>query len=406
MEIHNCLLNNGIRLVHVQIPSPVAHFAWMVNTGSRDELSGEHGMAHLIEHLLFKGTKSRKAFQITNRLENLGGDLNAYTTKEETCVHATFLLEDYTRALELVADIVFDSVFAEREMTKEKEVILDEINSTFDNPSELIFDEFDGQIFHAHPIGKTILGTPRSLEKLTRAQVMQFIERQYHTPHMVISSVANLPFDKVKRLADKYFGYRTTTGSPPKRIPVSACEPVHKTNKRKTHQAHVVMGNLAYPMVHPRRISLLLLANLLGGSSLNSRLNLSLREKHGLVYGAEASYTAFSDTGIFSIYYSTEKKHLDKTISLVNKELERIRQEKLGQKQLQKAQKQLLGQIAILRENHEGMMLNMAKNFLHRGTYNSLAELTDLIYSTSPDEILEIANEVLNQERLSSLIYC
>ncbi len=398
-------LGNGIRVVHSRVPGVIAHVGLLINTGSRDEEEHEHGVAHFIEHMIFKGTRRRKAYHIISRLEDVGGEINAYTTKEETCVYASFLKEDYSRALELLKDIVFDSVFPEKEILREKEVIIDEINSCLDNPGELIFDDFEDLIYKGQPIGRNILGTPQSLAGLSRNDIMHFIREHYHTDEMVICSVGDLTQARVRKTVEKYFGGIPSHPRPVKRTPVGAYNASHIISRKETFQAHCIIGNTGYDLQHERRIGLHLMNNILGGPGLNSRLNMSLREKNGYSYNTESHFSPYSDTGVMCAYFSSDKSKLDLCRKVVMREFARLREKRLGTLQLHRGKKQLLGQIAISSENHETQMLSMAKSYLVYNKIDSLEEIGRKIDGISSGEILEIANEILQEKQLSSLTY-
>ncbi len=398
-------LSNGIRLIHHSVNANVAHCGIILNTGSRDEKEEEWGIAHYIEHVVFKGTTKRKAYHILSRMEDVGGELNAYTTKEETCIYTTFLDKDYTRAIELISDITFNSIFPEKELEKEKEVILDEINSYKDSPSELIFDDFEELIFKGDPIGRNILGTPKHVKAFKRDDILNFIKNNYHTDQMVISSVGNIKFSRLVKIVEKYFGEIPESIRTTKRNKPNSYEARTQTMIKKTYQRHCVMGNIAYDLDDERRIPLSLLTNILGGPGMNSRLNLTLRERHGLAYNIEANYTPYADTGVFSIYFGTDKGNLDKCLSLINKEMDLLCTKKLGPGQLTRAKNQMIGQIAISTENNENLMLSIGKSFLLYNRIDSLEELYQKVESITAEELLEVANEILNKDLLTTLMY-
>ncbi len=405
MQLNYHTLKNGIRLVHQQVVSPVAHFGVILNTGSRDEEKNEQGIAHFIEHVIFKGTKKRKAYHIISRIEDAGGELNAYTTKEETAVYATFLNEDCERSMELISDILINSTFPEKELEKEKEVVIEEINSYKDSPSELIFDEFEEVIFDGHPIARNILGTPANVKKFSRKNIFDFIARNYDTDQMVLSSVGNLPFEKIIRFAEKYFGPIPEKRRTSKREEFYNYQASERIVQKDTFQAHCIIGNIAYDHQHPRRIGMVLLNNILGGQSMNSRLNLSLRERNGLAYNIESNYTAYSDTGEFSIYFGTDKENLDRATNLIQKELQQLKNTELGSQQLSKAKKQLIGQLAISSENREDLMLSIGKSYLLYDKVDSMEQVYQKINQLTSREILEISNEIFDKSRTSILIY-
>lgn len=405
MEFELHTLQNGIRVAHKRVDSPVAYCCIMINAGTRDELEPEHGMAHFIEHVIFKGTKRRKAFHIMSRLEDVGGELNAYTTKEETVIHATFLKDDYHRAVELLTDILFNSTFPDKELQKEKEVILDEINSYKDSPSELIYDDYEEIVYPNHPFGRNILGTKKHIKRFNRVAIKQFMERCYNTDQMVFCSIGNIPFYRVKRLAERYLGCVTPNKRQIEQTPITSYNPQTVIIKKNTYQQHCVTGCRAYDLRHPKRIGMHLLNNILGGPGLNSRLNLSLREKSGYAYNVESNYSPYTDTGLFTIYFGSDKGNFEKSLNLVHHELNRIKHEKLGVLQLFKAKRQLMGQLAIAAENSEVLMLNVARSYLIYNDVDSIQEINAMIEGISANELMDIANEVLESKRISTLIY-
>ncbi len=405
MKIDTSILKNGIRIIHQQVESPAAHFGIILNTGSRDEQPDEQGIAHFIEHVIFKGTTKRKAFHILSRIEDVGGEINAYTTKEETAVYATFLNEHYDRSMELISDIITNSTFPGRELEREKEVIIEEINSYKDSPSELIFDDFDELLFDGHPIARNILGTPKLVKSFTRKDILRFIGNNYHTDEMVLSSVGNIPFERFVYLAEKYFGELTPKPRSSQRQAFTNYIPGFRREKKDTFQTHCVIGNIAYDARSEKRMGMVLLNNILGGQSMNSRLNLSLRERNGMAYNIESSYTAFTDTGQFNVYFGTDRENLEKAIKLVTKEFRLMQEKKLGSLQLSKAKKQLIGQIAISSENRDDLMLTLGKSFLLYNKVDSLPKIYEKIEQVSSELLLEIANEILDEKSLSTLIY-
>ncbi|MBN1118509.1 MAG: insulinase family protein [Bacteroidales bacterium] len=407
MEFQTHTLSNGIRLIYKQVQSPVAHCGLIINTGSRDEDEQEHGMAHLIEHLIFKGTKKRKAFHILSRMEDVGGELNAYTTKEETCIHTTFFNNYYARAFELIRDIVFNSIFPPKEILKEKEIIFDEINSYKDSPVELIFDDFEELIFKGNPIARNILGTEESLLKFEPDFIKSFYSNHYSTEEMVVSSVGSQPFSKVKKQFEAYFGDIRLKPLVKSRIPYikNGFHPEFREIKKDTHQAHCLIGGHAYSHNDHRRLILHLLNNYIGGPGLNSLLNLVLREKKGFAYNVESNYTLYSDVGIISIYFGVDNKDVNKSLSITRKELLKLCNNSLGITQLSRAKNQIKGQIAISADNNENQMLSFGKSLL---VYNKVDELDTIlkkIDSITASQIMEVAQDVLHPDKLSTLIY-
>ncbi len=405
MEYYSSLLPNGIRLVHKYVDSPVAHCGIILNTGSRDEAPEEQGLAHFIEHTIFKGTVKRKSFHILSRLEDVGGELNAYTTKEETAIHASFLAEYYERTIELFSDILINSTFPDQELKREQDVIIDEINSYNDSPSELIFDDFEEMIFEGHPIGRNILGTPEKVKGFTRDDILKFMSKNYNTDQMVICSAGNISGKRFHHLAEKYFSHLPQNTRTYLRTGFEGNSPKTMTVGKETFQTHCLIGGLAYPVLHENRIGLVLLNSVLGGQSGNSRLNLALREKNGIAYNLESSYTAYSDTGTITIYFGTDKVNLEKAFSLIKREIRVLQEKLLGDIQISKAKKQLIGQLAMSQENHEDLMLTLGKSILIYNKMDGLDVIYKKINSITPAQIRAIANEILDFDNLSTLIY-
>lgn len=405
VKINTSRLRNGIRIIQQQVESPAAHFGIILNTGSRDELADEQGIAHFIEHVIFKGTKKRKAFHIISRIEDVGGELNAYTGKEETAVYATFLNEHYDRAMELISDIIINSTFPEKELEREKEVVIEEINSYKDSPQELIFDDFDELLFDGHPIARNILGSPAQVKAFNRKSILRFIGNNYNTDEMVLSSVGNIPFTRFQLMAEKYFGHIPEKQRVVTRNAFENYIPGIRRISKDTFQSHCVIGNIAYDARNPKRMGMVLLNNILGGQSMNSRLNLSLRERNGLAYNVESSYTSYSDTGQFNVYFGTDRENLEKAIRLIKKEFSLLKEKKLGTLQLSKAKKQLIGQLAISSEDRDDLMLTLGKSFLLYNKVDSLEKIYRQIEQISGQMILEIANEILDEKSMSTLIY-
>lgn len=405
MELLIHTLPNGIRLVHHFVPSKVSHVGLFINAGTRDENEQEHGIAHFIEHTIFKGTEKRNVFQVLNRLENIGADLNAYTSKEETCIYATFLNEYYDRTLELFQDILFHSTFQEKELMKEKQVVMDEIRSYQDNPSEQIFDDFEDLVFAGHPLGKNVLGTVKSLKRLTRNDILDFIQRNYCPEEIVIVSVGNIEFPRLIRLITKYFNQTSRRKKPIPRVPFGSYQAAIKAQKKKTFMVHCIVGCAGYSFSDERKIPLALLNNMLGGPIMNSRLSLALRERNGLTYHNESNYTPYSDAGIVSIYFGTDPVHYEKALEIVHKELAKIRNQKLTKVQLHTIQKQLIGQLAIAQESNLGQMLSIGKSFLLQNKFDPIETIISRINSITAEELLEISNDIFQPEQLSMLTF-
>lgn len=405
MHCNEYTLPNGLRIIHEPTLSKVAYCGFAIDAGTRDEAENEQGMAHFVEHLIFKGTEKRKAWHILNRMENVGGDLNAYTNKEETVVYAAFLKEHLERALELLRDIVFHSTFPQHEIEKETEVIIDEIQSYEDTPSELIFDDFEDMIFRNHPLGRNILGKPELLRSFRTEDVLSFTRRFYQPGNMVFFVQGQYDFKKIIRLVEKYLSDIPDVRVENRRTPPPLYMPEHLTVSRDTHQAHVMMGSRGYNAYDDKRTALYLLNNVLGGPGMNSKLNVSLRERRGLVYNVESNLTSYTDTGAFCIYFGTDVDDMDTCLKLTYKELKRMRDVKMTSSQLAAAKKQLIGQIGVASDNFENNALGMAKTYLHYHKYESSELVFKRIEELTAEQLLEVANEMFAEEYLSTLIY-
>lgn len=399
------ILKNGLKIIHQQAVSRAAWCGLIIGVGSRDEREGEEGIAHFIEHVIFKGTERRKAFHILSRIEDVGGELNAYTTKEDTCIYASFLKEDYERALELFADIVFHSVFPAKEIEKEKEVVIDEINSYKDSPGELIYDDFEELIYDGYAIGRNILGNEAAVKGLTREDLLRFVRRNYHPGRMVVSSVGDIPFDRLVRLVERYFGEVEGKEEPLVRVKPEVYVPRRKVVERETYQNHCVLGSVAYDYMQDKRLALSLLVNILGGTGMNSRLYLNIRERYGLAYNIEAAYTPYSDTGIFTVYFGCDAEDLERCLQLCRREMETLCRQPLGRMQLLKAKRQMTGQMMIAAENYENMMLSIGKSFLVYGKVDETKTVCAEVEGVTPELLQEVAQEIFAEERQSVLIY-
>jgi predicted Zn-dependent peptidase len=398
-------LSNGIRILFKPAKSNISHCCLVINAGSRDEQVGEPGLAHFIEHLLFKGTQKRNTNQILNRLEVVGGDLNAYTTKEYTCLQASFLKSHLERAMDLLQDIAFFSTFPKEEMEKEKEVILDEIASYEDQPEEAINDDFESMIFAGHTLGENILGTIDSVKKFDQQDIATFISKNYNTHEIIFAISGSYNPTKILKLAAQYFGVIPENRNPKNRIaPLTI--PVQKAIvKKPINQAHCMLGSRAYSFNQEQKTGLLLLNNLLGGTGMSSRLNLEIREKHGIAYTIESNYSPLSDTGLFSIYFGTDTEKVAKTLQLMEKELKKLREKKLGLIQLAQAKQKFIGQIALGEENRMGVLISMAKSLLDYDKIDSLKEVFSKINKATANDLLQISNEIFDQSQLSMLLF-
>jgi len=405
MEYNVHTLPNGIRLLHVPSASAISHACIIVNSGSRDESELQSGLAHFIEHLIFKRTEKRNTNQILNRLESVGADLNAYTTKEYTCIHASFLHPYLDRTLELFNDIVFHSTFPEDEMEKEKGVILDEIASYLDQPEEAIYDDFEDLVFAGHPLGRNILGTTESVNGLSQQDIKDFMAANYHTDKIVVAVLGNYSMAKATKIFSKYYAdipenLKDETRTAPAIAPV-----IIRTDDKPIMQAHTVIGSQAYSLHHPFKTGLLLLNNLLCGTGMSSILNLQIREKHGIAYSIESGYSPLSDTGIFTVYFGTDKEKVTRAQSLIYKEFKKIRENPLTEVQLQKAKNKFIGQIALGEENRIGLIVSMAKSLIDYDRIDSLETVFSKIEAVKRDDMAQIADEILDEKNLSVLSF-
>ena len=402
-EFETYILPNGIRGIHRQVRSSVTHCALVVNAGSRDELKGEYGIAHLTEHALFKGTERRRAYQVNCRLENLGGELNAYTTKEDTTLHATVMRHDFNRAVELIGDVIFRSTFPERELRKEREVIADEINSYKDSPSERIYDDFEDLIFKNSELGHNILGSKSTIARLSTDELRSFVGRTYTTDQMVFSSIGNFSVNTARSVAERYLGGFDATQREYERTSPLAYEPFALSQLRHTHQAHGIIGTRGYSISDERRLPLALLVNILGGPSANSLLNIELRERRGLSYNVEATYTPYSDCGIVGIYFSSDHCNAEECIALIEREVDALRHTPITARRLSIAKRQFVAQMAVAMESNEGYMLGAGKSYLLYKDIDTLEEAYKKVMAITAEQIMEVACDSLGS--LSRLIY-
>ncbi len=406
MSLRSYTLKNGIKVVHQYAPSVnVSHCGLILDIGSRDEKASEHGLAHLIEHCLFKGTEKRKSFHVLSRLDAVGGELNAYTTKEELCVYASFINEYYERAIELISDVVFNSVFPDKEIEKEKEVILDEINSYADSHVETLFEDFEGLIYGNHSLSRTILGTPEKVKAYTRKDILKFLDEVVDTSRIVFSSVGNIPHDKFRKLVEKHLEPIPQKSASRKRKKIGTFSKSDLTIQKESVQSHWMYGCSAYGLKDEKRKVLVLLSNILGGSGMNSKLNLNIREKYGYTYNIEANYSPFIDTGNFNIYFSCEPGNLDRVKSLVHRELKQLKDVRMGPRQFELAKKQLKGHIAIGQDSHSSLMLSIGKSMMHFDEVESLESVYQRIDGITSSDLLEVANEILDESKFSSLTF-
>jgi predicted Zn-dependent peptidase len=398
-------LKNGIRIIHNRVSTTkIVHCGIMLDIGSRDESTANQGIAHFWEHMAFKGTHKRKAFHILNRLESLGGELNAYTDKEKILFYASVRDDYFERSIELLTDITFDSIFPTAQIEKERHVILEEMSMYHDDPDDSLQDEFDCVVFAGHSLGMNILGTDKTIRSFKRKDFRSFIKSHLDTRRIVFSCVGNISMEQVIHLAEKYLGAVPPSISKKKRSHFTSYKPKEVIQKRPVKQARCALGRTAYSFSDEKRSPFYMLTSILGGAGMNSRLNLALREKHGFVYSIGAQYVPFTDTGLFVISFGTEPSQMKKGIELVKQELKRLRDEPLGIKQLASSKEQILGQIAMAEENNISFMIMMAKNLLDQGHVTSLEEIFERVKGTSALKLQELANEMFDERKLSCLI--
>ncbi len=404
IQIHK--LPNGIRWVHRQVlHTKISHLGIMFDVGSRDEEEHQQGLAHFWEHLAFKGTQKRSNIQIINRLEVVGGELNAYTTKEKICFHASILSDFYDKALELLVDISFQSVFPEKEINKERNVILEEMAMYNDSPEDAIQDDFDELIFDKHQLGKNILGNQESVKGFTKNNLDTFIDENIDTDRIIFSSIGNLSHQQVAKLTNKYFEKIKPKKSNKKRQAPTLYTPQNKIIYKDNAQSHVIIGQPAFSLTDTRRLPFFMLTNLLGGAGMNSKLNLAIREKNALVYTIDAGYTPYVDSGFFGIYFGAEQSQISKVKSLIFKELKKLKEVNLSPKQLQNTKDQLMGQMAISEESNISFMLMMAKSLLDLNKIEELGDIFLKINLVTSQMLRDLANEMYQENDLSTLEY-
>jgi predicted Zn-dependent peptidase len=406
MEYNVHTLPNGIRLLHVPSASAISHACIIVNTGSRDEPENKAGLAHFIEHLIFKRTEKRSTNQILNRLESVGADLNAYTTKEYTCVHASFLNPYLDRTLDLFNDIMFHSTFPEEEMDKEKSVILDEISSYLDQPEEAINDDFEDMLFAGHPLGNNILGTTESVQHFTREDVINFRKANYRTNEIVVAVLGNYTLNSVVNKGSKHFADVEENNPSKERIKPGTIAQSNTTIYKPIMQAHCILGTQAYSTHQSQKVALMLLNNYFGGNGMSSVLNLQIREKYGIAYTIESNFSPLSDTGIFSIYFGTDKEKQTKALSLIFKEIKKLKENPLNELQLQKAKNKFIGQIALGEENRIGLIISMAKSLIDHDKIDSLETVFEKINAVTTKQMADVSNEILDIEQLNIFTFC
>ncbi len=431
MKYNTYILDNGLRIIHLPSDSKVVYCGYQINAGTRNEEPGEEGLAHFCEHVTFKGTERRKAWHILNCLESVGGDLNAYTNKEGTVYYSAILKEHIARAVDLLTDIVFHSVYPQAEIDKEVEVICDEIESYNDSPAELIYDEFENIIFKGSPLGHNILGTAEQVRSFKTEDALRFTRKLYRPDNAIFFAYGDIDFNKLVRLLKKSFLSEERRGkseettfadrresqfnSPEAQAQFNIQHSTFNTQhsfegqtivmQKNTHQAHVMIGTLAYDVNDSRRMPLYLLNNMLGGPGMNAKLNLALREHNGLVYTVESTMVAYGDTGIWSIYFGCDEHDVKRCLRLVRKELDKFMQKPLSEAQLKAAKKQIKGQVGVACDNRENFALDFGKSFLHYGWEKNVDRLYEQVDEITAEQIQAVAQELFDKDRLTTLIF-
>ena len=440
MKYNTYTLDNGLRIIHLPSDSQVVYCGYQINAGTRNEEPGEEGLAHFCEHVTFKGTERRKTWHILNCLESVGGDLNAYTNKEGTVYYSAILKEHIARAVDLLSDIVFHSVYPQAEIDKEVEVICDEIESYNDSPAELIYDEFENILFKGSPLGHNILGTAEQVRAFKTEDALRFTRKLYRPDNAIFFAYGDIDFKKLvklirKALADDDSGKLAEEKLPqisqitqisgdensitteksvssvksvgPKNYPSVGEEIAGQTivMQKNTHQAHVMIGTRAYDVNDDRRMPLYLLNNMLGGPGMNAKLNLALREHNGLVYTVESTMVAYGDTGTWSIYFGCDEHDVKRCLRLVRKELDKFMQKPLSDAQLKAAKKQIKGQIGVACDNRENFALDFGKSFLHYGWEKNVDRLYEQVDAITAAQIQAVAQELFDKDRLTTLIF-
>ncbi|MFN3530048.1 MAG: M16 family metallopeptidase [Bacteroidia bacterium] len=399
-------LANGMHLIYKQVSgTEIAHAGFVVNAGSRDELPAEWGLAHFLEHMLFKGTHKRKAYHVLSRLDAVGGELNAYTTRERTCLHASFRNLHFGRAFDLLCDVFFNANFPEKELAREKLVVLEELLMYKDEHDESILDDFEELVFQNRPLGRPILGTENTINSFNRQMLTDFRARNYTAANTVFSYAGPMPWKQFERKVRPVLEAFSLAGSSHIRQTQYNYQPFYHEFSKPANTAYVVMGNQAYPANDTKRLGLLLLNNMLGGENLNSRLNMSIRERNGLVYGIESNYSPYSDTGLFYVFFSTDPKNRRRVQQLVMLELAKLRKKKLGNLQLHMAKQQFISRLLMAEENRSGLMLALAHSYFDHGRIDQLAEIIRKIEALDALDLLDITNEVFEPQQLSTIVY-
>ena len=405
MKYNIATLDNGLRIIHLPNTSKIAYCGYQIKAGTRNEKPGDEGLAHFCEHVTFKGTQTHTSTAIINKLESVGGDLNAFTNKEDTVFYSAIPVEHFAKAVDVLSDIVFYSIFPQAEIDKEVEVICDEIESYNDSPAELIYDEFENLVFKGHPLGHNILGSADRVRSFATADAMRFTQQYYRPDNAIFFVYGNIDFKRLVKTLEKLT---------PKQQQESLVDEAQMVANGKlpeltilnhdTHQAHVMIGNRAYSATHPLRIPLYLLNNMLGGPGMNARLNVILRERRGLVYSVESSMVCYGDTGLWSVYFGCDPHDVNRCVRLVKGEFKRLMEKPLSEKTLAAAKKQIKGQLAVACDNNENFAIDFGKSFLHFGDEKDIEKLYQKIDAVTAEQIQQVAKEIFDKDSLATLV--
>lgn len=405
MKYNIATLDNGLRIIHLPNTSKIAYCGYQIKAGTRNEKPGDEGLAHFCEHVTFKGTQTHTSTAIINMLESVGGDLNAFTNKEDTVFYSAIPVEHFAKAVDVLSDIVFYSIFPQAEIDKEVEVICDEIESYNDSPAELIYDEFENLVFKGHPLGHNILGSADRVRSFATADAMRFTQQYYRPDNAIFFVYGNIDFKRLVKTLEKL--------TPKQQQESLAVEAQMVANGRlpeltilnhDTHQAHVMIGNRAYSATHPLRIPLYLLNNMLGGPGMNARLNVILRERRGLVYSVESSMVCYGDTGLWAVYFGCDPHDVNRCVRLVKSEFNRLMEKPLSEKTLAAAKKQIKGQLAVACDNNENFAIDFGKSFLHFGDEKDIEKLYQKIDAVTAEQIQQVAKEIFDKDSLATLV--
>lgn len=405
MQYNTATLNNGLRIIHLPNNSKIAYCGFQIKAGTRNEKPGDEGLAHFCEHVTFKGTQTHTSTAIINKLESVGGDLNAFTNKEDTVFYSAIPVEHFAKAVDVLSDIVFYSIFPQAEIDKEVEVICDEIESYNDSPAELIYDEFENLVFKGHPLGHNILGSTDRVRGFATADAMRFTQQYYRPDNAIFFVYGNIDFKRLVKTLEKLTPKQLQESVVDEALVVANGKlPELTILNHDTHQAHVMIGNRAYSATHPLRIPLYLLNNMLGGPGMNARLNVILRERRGLVYSVESSMVCYGDTGLWSVYFGCDPHDVNRCVRLVKGEFKRLMEKPLPEKTLAAAKRQIKGQLAVACDNNENFAIDFGKSFLHFGDEKDIEKLYQKIDAVTAEQIQQVAKEIFDKDSLATLV--